>query len=200
MTCTTKISLWAVTVLRLWILMAATSLSPLATFAYDTQRQIIIKYDAPRATSLIGCDAACALSQHEGESETCGTWGLFGSFAKFLAAEETQTLFHYTNEKGLAGILDSGELNPSLKALNPNDVRYGNGQYLSDIVPGTRTRSELSYDFLGNPFQGQKYTHFIEIDVSGLNVVPGRPGVFVIPGETPLDLTGRIISSGAHLK
>ncbi|HVU09418.1 MAG TPA: HYD1 signature containing ADP-ribosyltransferase family protein [Verrucomicrobiae bacterium] len=115
------------------------------------------------------------------------------------AAEETQTaqtLFHYTDEQGLSGILDSGELNPSLKALNPNDVRYGNGQYLSDIVPGTMTPAQLSRQFLGQPFQGAKYTSYIEIDVSGLNVIQGRPGVFVIPGETPLDLTGRIISSG----
>jgi RHS repeat-associated protein len=120
------------------------------------------------------------------------------SLANGAAAEETQTLFHYTDEKGPTWILDSGELNPSLKALNPNDVRYGNGQYLSDIVPGTKTPAQLSREFLGQPFQGQKYTHYIEIDVSGLNVVPGRPGVFVVPGETPLDLTGRIISSGAH--
>ena len=50
---------------------------------------------------------------------------------------------------------------------------------------------------LGQPFQGQRYSNFIEIDVSGLNVIQGRNGVFVIPNETPLDLTGRIISSGA---
>ncbi len=113
------------------------------------------------------------------------------------AAEESQTLFHYTNEKGLTGILDSGELNPSLKALNPNDVRYGNGQYLSDIVPGTKTPAQLSRSFLGQPFQGASFSHYLEVDVSGLNVIQGRPGVFVIPGETPLDLSGRIISSGA---
>jgi hypothetical protein len=107
-------------------------------------------------------------------------------------------LFHYTNEEGLNGILESGELRPSLKAVNPNDVRYGNGQYLSDIVPGTKTPAQLSRAFLGQPFQGAKYTHFIEIDVSGLNVTQGREGVFVIPNDAPLDLTGRIISSGAH--
>jgi len=115
-----------------------------------------------------------------------------------VAAEEGQTLFHYTNEKGLDGILESGELNPSLKAVNPNDVRYGNGQYLSDIVPGTKTPAQLSREFLGQPFQGQKYTHFIEIDTTGLNVIQGRNGVFVVPGETPLNLTGRIVSHGAN--
>jgi hypothetical protein len=41
-------------------------------------------------------------------------------------------------------------------------------------------------------------TQFVEIDVRGLNVVKGRPGVFLIPNEGPLDLTGRIASWGAN--
>jgi hypothetical protein len=109
-------------------------------------------------------------------------------------------LYHYTNEAGMNGIVDSAQLNPSLKALNPNDVRYGNGQYLSDIPPGTRTPSELSYDFLGMPFQARRFTNYVEIDVTGLNVVQGRPGVFVVPNEVPLDLTGRIVGNGKVVK
>jgi hypothetical protein len=46
------------------------------------------------------------------------------------------------------------------------------------------------------PFQGARFTHFVEIDVSGLNAIEGRAGVFVIPNEVPLDLAGRIVSSG----
>ncbi len=107
-----------------------------------------------------------------------------------------RTLYHYTDEAGLNGILNEGRLNPSLKATNPNDVRYGNGQYLSDIPPGTLTPRELSRAFLNNPFQERKYTHFLEIDPSGLNVVQGRTGVYVIPNETPLSLNGRIVKSG----
>lgn len=115
-----------------------------------------------------------------------------------LAAEEegVQSLLHYTDEAGHAGILESEALNPSLKALNPADARYGNGQYLSDIVPGTRTPAQLSRDFLGAPFWGSRFSHFVEIDVSGLNVVQGRPGVFVVPNEGPLLLAGRIVRSG----
>ena len=108
----------------------------------------------------------------------------------------SSTLYHYTNEAGMNGILDSETLNPSLFSLNPNDVRYGNGQYLSDIVPGTMTPAQLSRAFINNPFQGARYSNYVSIDVSGLNVVQGRPGVFVIPNETPLNLTGRIVGSG----
>lgn len=94
------------------------------------------------------------------------------------------------------GIVSSETLNPSLKAVNPNDARYGNGQYMSDISPGTKTPAQLSRAFLNTPFQGARFTHYVEVDVTGLNVVKGRPGVFVIPNEGPLNLAGRIVSYG----
>lgn len=107
-------------------------------------------------------------------------------------------LFCNTDKAGQKGILDSRQLNPSLEALNPNDARYGNGQYLSDIKPGSMTPNQLSRTFLGAPFWGSRFTNFVEIDVSGLNVIEGRAGVFVIPNEAPLDLTGRIVSWGVN--
>jgi HYD1 signature containing ADP-ribosyltransferase len=113
-------------------------------------------------------------------------------------AGASNTLFHYTTEEGQKGILDSEQLNPSLKSVNPSDARYGNGQYLSDIAPGSKTGAQLSRSFLNNPFQAARFSNYVEIDTSGLNVVQGRAGVFVVPGETPLDLTGRIISWGAN--
>ena len=122
--------------------------------------------------------------------------------ASGIAAEDaggaSNTLFHYTTVEGQKGILDSGQRNPSLKSVNPSDARYGNGQYLSDIAPGTKTGAQLSRSFINNPFQGARFTNYVEIDTSGLNVVQGRAGVFVIPGETPLDLTGRIVSWGTN--
>jgi hypothetical protein len=62
------------------------------------------------------------------------------------------SLYHYTDEAGMSGIVDSGELRPSLWYAGTKDVRYGNGQYLSDIVPGTKTPAELSRAFLRVPF------------------------------------------------
>lgn len=37
---------------------------------------------------------------------------------------ERRTLYHYTNKKGMEGIVDSQKLNPSLKANNLKDARY----------------------------------------------------------------------------
>ena len=107
-----------------------------------------------------------------------------------------QTLYHYTNEAGLNGILKEGKLNPSLKAINPSDVRYGNGQYLSDISPGTMAPAKLSRAFINNPFQGRKFTHYLEIKTGDLDVIRGRRGVYVVPNEVPLNLNDRVISSG----
>jgi hypothetical protein len=82
--------------------------------------------------------------------------------------------------------------------VNPADARYGDGQYLSDIVPWTKTPNQLSRIFLNIPWAGQRFTNFVGIDVTGLNVVEGRPGVFWIPNQDPVDLSGRIVSSGGY--
>ena len=107
-----------------------------------------------------------------------------------------RSLFHCTNAEGLRGILKSQLLRPSLVALNPADARYGYGQYFSDAVPGSLSLSQLSRAFLGFPFQGRRFTHFVEVDVSGLDIVTGRDSVFVALNAGPLDLTGRILSFG----
>lgn len=93
-----------------------------------------------------------------------------------------RTLFHYTDEAGLKGITESGRLNPSLRSVNPSDALYGNGQYLSDIAPSTKTPAQLSRAFLGQPFQGQRFTHYIELNVDGYeafhcprSIEPTRP-------------------------
>lgn len=105
-------------------------------------------------------------------------------------------LFHYTDEIGLRGILNTSRLYPSLLAVNPADARYGDGQYFSDIAPGMASLSVLSRLFLGFPFQGRRFTRYIEVDVTGLNIVAGRAGVFVVLNDASLDLTDRILSSG----
>ncbi|MGW5336630.1 putative T7SS-secreted protein [Streptomyces bauhiniae] len=112
--------------------------------------------------------------------------------------EDLGSLYHYTNEKGYEGILESKELRVSLKEQNPKDARFGDGQYLSDIQPGTKTPGQLSHAFVRVPWAGHKFSHFIEVDVRGLDVMRSveRPDVFVIHNDGPLDLTGRIVSHG----
>ncbi|MEV5283126.1 HYD1 signature containing ADP-ribosyltransferase family protein [Streptomyces sp. NPDC052811] len=109
-----------------------------------------------------------------------------------------RTLYHYTNEAAQQGIRDSGELRPSLKSVNPNDARYGDGQYLSDIAPGTLRNGQLAYRFVKMGFLGARFSHYLEIDVTGLEVLEGRANVFVVPNSGPLDVSNRIVSWGQN--
>jgi hypothetical protein len=109
-----------------------------------------------------------------------------------------QTMYHYTTEDSMNGIVDSGEMWPSTKAKNPKNARYGDGQYLTDIAPGTKTNGQLSAAFLRVPWAGRKFTHYVEIDVTGLDITYGRPGVFVHLNGGNLDLTGRIVNWGKN--
>ncbi|MBE5885165.1 MAG: hypothetical protein E7284_02040 [Lachnospiraceae bacterium] len=148
-------------------------------FGKDTARAIEQALrQAQQKASVVAAGVVTAISARSGQS---------GSGIK--------TLFHYTNEKGMNGILQSNQLNPSLRANNPNDARYGDGQYLSDIKPNTQTPVGLAKIFINVPNK-YKYTHYVEIDVTDLNVVQGREGVFIIPNSSPLNLSNRIVSTG----
>jgi hypothetical protein len=113
-------------------------------------------------------------------------------------AQVPPILFHYTSEDGYRGILTSRQINPSIKAVNPNDARYGDGQYLSDIPPGTKTPEQLSRAFIGMPFQPQRFTHYIAINVKGLNVIKGRDNVFVVPNQKSLDISKILVDHGKN--
>ncbi|WCD91029.1 Putative deoxyribonuclease RhsC [Streptomyces xanthophaeus] len=114
--------------------------------------------------------------------------------------EDLGTLYHYTNERGYEGILESKEMWPSIKAHNPKDARFGDGQYLSPIEPGSKTLGQLSAAFIRVPWGGQRFTHFFEIDVSDLEVWRSveRPDVYVILNDKALDLTDRISRHGKN--
>lgn len=114
-----------------------------------------------------------------------------------VANASKNVLYHYTNEKGMKGIIESGELKPSLKANNPKDVRYGDGQYLTDIMPNTKTSGQLAREFLNVPNK-YKYTHYVGIDVTGLKTTMGRDAVYVVPNKSSLNITNRIVSYGKN--
>jgi RHS repeat-associated protein len=129
------------------------------------------------------------------------------------AGAAPSSLIHYTNEAGLKGINDSGELWPS---SGPVHARFGPGQYLTDITPGQiggRTiadltpeqiaagqisRGQLAARLFGRPTAWSigRTSNWLEIDVTGLDLLNPRPDTWLIPGESPLDLTGRILGSG----
>jgi hypothetical protein len=48
----------------------------------------------------------------------------------WLRNPQQKILYHYTTEGGMNGIMDTRTINPSLRASNPNDARYGNFRHL----------------------------------------------------------------------
>ncbi|HDX4048686.1 TPA: RHS repeat protein [Enterobacter soli] len=118
----------------------------------------------------------------------------------FVAAVEPvpQILYHYTNKKSLKLILESKQLNPSLKVNNRKDASHGDGQYFSDLKPHTRTNSQLSRSFLGTPDYGKRFKRYIAIDVSDLYIHKGRRDVYVALSQEPLDISHRIVDTGKN--
>ena len=51
----------------------------------------------------------------------------------------------------------------------------------------------------GVPWNSRKLTHFIDVDVSGLNVIKNAPHNFLVPGTKSLPLGGRIVNHGASI-
>lgn len=111
-----------------------------------------------------------------------------------------EALYHYTNEEGLKGILESNKLKPSLKEHNPKDARYGDGQYLTNIEPNTKSKSQISRALVGLPYHGARFTHYVGINVENLKVKKGRDSVYVVLNNKDLDISKRIVSEGENTK
>ncbi|GAA0491372.1 DUF6531 domain-containing protein [Streptomyces olivaceiscleroticus] len=123
------------------------------------------------------------------------------------------TVYHYTDEKGLQGILDSKEI---WHSTGKTHARFGDGQYFTDISPdtvkglkkadltaedvasGKISRYQLVQRLFGRPTRWGlgKTTHYIEIDVSDLAIGHGRPGVLYHLNDGPLDIANRIVRFG----
>jgi hypothetical protein len=108
------------------------------------------------------------------------------------------TLHHYTNAAGRMGILRTKSLLPSLRASNPRDARFGDGQYLSDILPGTKRAAQLSRIFLGMPFAGRRFTDYVSIETKGLRVQFCRESVFLVRNSAALDISRRLVAHGKN--
>jgi RHS repeat-associated protein len=105
-------------------------------------------------------------------------------------------LRHYTSEAGYKAIMESGELLPSIGVKN---ARYGSGQYLTDLMSEGLTSGQVSRGLFGVPWNGSKVTHFIDINVDGLNTIKNAPYNYLVPGTNSLPLGGRIVNHGATI-
>jgi hypothetical protein len=107
-------------------------------------------------------------------------------------------LYHYTSQKGLAGILRDMHILPSLKANNPNDARHGDDQYFTDIRPGTKTNGQVTRALIGVPYPASKYSWFVAINMAGLAVLNPATHIFVVPNASPLQIADRLVNYGQN--
>ena len=105
-------------------------------------------------------------------------------------------LYHYTDEEGYFGIIRSKSLNPSLLEANPKDARHGDGQYLTDIVPGSLTTAQLSRLLFGVPWVRRKLAYYIAVNVQGLKVENPAEHFYLIRSRNPLKIADRIVGGG----
>lgn len=126
-----------------------------------------------------------------------------------------QTVIHFTDDAGHSGITSSKQL---FNSTGSKHARFGDGQYFTDITPqmigaptkagltaqqisaGQMSLGQASSKLFGVPWNGNKMSYFIEIDVTGLKLLNPRGGTFLFPNNKPLDLTGRIVRSGKTLE
>lgn len=73
-------------VLNLWLLLVATTFTPLVTFAYDRDHETIVACDG-NGNSAIAYHAVSVLATGEKENGTGGNWAVFAKFTEFLAAK-----------------------------------------------------------------------------------------------------------------
>ena len=145
--------------------------------------------------------AAVGLSRMEPKNRYAAmALGIVGGIALkkpgLITKTESNILRHYTTEAGYKAIMESGELLPSIGIKN---ARYGSGQYLTDLMSHQFTAGQASRRLFGVPWNSKKMSHFIELDVSGLNVIKNGPNNFLVPGNGSLPIQGIIVNHGAAI-
>jgi HYD1 signature containing ADP-ribosyltransferase len=128
-------------------------------------------------------------------------------------------LYHYTTEAGLLAIMESGVLRPSLDRGNNTDVKYGEGQYFTNISPdiitcesrsqmtstqvesGQISLRQLAGRIMAGTLTLNRFYYFLELDVSGLIIdYTDNPYIYLHRSKTNLDVSDLIIRSGNTLE
>jgi RHS repeat-associated protein len=125
---------------------------------------------------------------------------------------DQESYYHYTSKANLELILASQQLLSSSGSIY---ARHGSGQYFTEISPemiaattisqltpeqikaGKISLGQLGHRLFGSAIRiGKKFEAFIEVDLTGCNVINPLPFIYLVPNNAPLDLRDRIIRFG----
>ena len=91
--------------------------------------------------------------------------------------------------------MESGELLPSIGMIN---ARHGAGQYFTDLT-SEYTAGQVSRRLFGVPWITSKFTHYIDVDLTGLNIIKNMLDNYLVLGTSCLSLNGRIVNHGSSI-
>lgn len=111
-------------------------------------------------------------------------------------AEPQTTLTHYTTEQGYKSIMETKQLLPSTGDIH---ARFGDGQYLTDLNSLDYTAGQLPRRLYRVSWNTTRLTHYIKIDVTGLNVIRNAHYNYLIPNNQAIDISNRIIENGVTI-
>ena len=120
--------------------------------------------------------------------------------------DDDETIFHYTSEAGVAGILQCQCI---LQSTGGTNARYGDGAYFTNLSPlstvGT-TSGQLSYALINVPWNTAKVSHFVAVDSSQIEPTPARVAplygstysgsILLSPSTTSIPIAGALVGSG----
>ena len=137
-----------------------------------------------------------------------------------MAVNILNSLYHYTTESGLLGIMETGVLHPSLDE-DGRTTMFGAGQYFTNIAPemiaciGTKAcqrRAELTdahkkagqislIQLSGRIMDGamaiERLECFIELNVSELNIsFTDSPHIYLYRSQTDLNISNLVLRTG----
>jgi HYD1 signature containing ADP-ribosyltransferase len=137
-----------------------------------------------------------------------------------LTVNIPNSLYHYTTESGLLGIMETGVLHPSLDE-DGRTTMFGAGQYFTNIAPemiaciGTKAcqrRAELTdahkkagqislIQLSGRIMDGamaiERLECFIELNVSDLNIsFTDSPHIYLCRSQTDLNISNLVLRTG----
>jgi hypothetical protein len=136
-----------------------------------------------------------------------------------LTVNIPNSLYHYTTESSLLAIIESKVLYPSLDRGDGTDIKYGEGQYFTNISPdiiacmsqsqmtsiqiesGQISLIQLAGRIMAGTLTLDRFYYFIEFNVSALIIDrTDNPYTFIHKSKVDLDISNLIIRSGNTLK
>ncbi|GAM27162.1 hypothetical protein SAMD00019534_103370, partial [Acytostelium subglobosum LB1] len=101
----------------------------------------------------------------------------------------TGNYYHYTDEAGLKGIKESGQIRPSTNTQT--DAAYGTGVYFTEKMPQASNSTLFVNNFDGASHDPNKLQYYVRVpasEVPDAYQVNSKRNIVLLPTDQPFDL------------